>query len=101
MGKIIENLEKDIQKYLNSENDWMRSKFEVTEAKDYAEFIKMVSDFCEKIPTPKFHDRRKENDRLIFHGQNSMITIYFKFIIPETAVKIVSSVNGIYEISCL
>lgn len=101
MEKLISGLKHNIQKYLNSDNDWFKSNFEIDEANDWTEFTKIVSDFCDKIPTPSGHKRRKEMDKLTFIGTNSWITINFKWIKPENMPKQVVSIDGVYTVSCL
>jgi len=101
MEKLISELNSNIQKYLNSDDDWFKSNFEIDEASDWTEFTDIVTTFCDKIPTPSGHKRRKEMDKLTFIGTNSWMTINFKWIIPENMPKQVISIDGVYTISCL
>jgi len=99
MKQFIKKLNTEIQQYLKSDNDWFKTTFEIDEAKDYSEFRKIVSDFCENILTPEFHKRICAVDRLSFRGDSSYIDIYFKFIQSEKTPKQVVSIDGVYTIT--
>jgi len=101
MEKLIFELKSNIQKYLNSDDDWFKSNFEIDEANNWSEFTEIVSNFCDKIPTPYGHKRRKDMDKLTFIGTNSWMTINFKWIMHKNMPKQVISIDGVYTINCL
>jgi len=95
---MINELNTEIQNFINSDNDWMRKTYEVDEAKNYKDFLTIAKAFIDKIETPKGHKKHVEMDRCLFEARNSRISINFKFINHN---KSVTSIDGVFTVNVL
>lgn len=97
---MINELNTEIENFINSDNEWMRKTYEVDEAKTHSEFLTIVKEFINKIKTPYGHRKFINMDRCLLEGRNSRIKIYFKFI-NQNASKSVTSIDGVFVVNVL
>jgi hypothetical protein len=95
---MIEKLNKEIENFINSDNDWMRKTYEVDEANTYNEFLLIVKEFINKIKTPIGHKKIVGCDRCVFEARNSRISIDFKFINQN---KSITNIDGVFSVNVL
>ena len=95
---MINELNTEIQNFINSDNDWMRKTYEIDEAKNYKDFLIITKAFIDKIETPKGYKKHVEMDRCLFEARNSRISISFKFINHN---KSVTSIDGVFTVNVL